>query len=202
MKTLLGCLMCQILVTSQCFAIDGGPFGGGGSQVVVTGTYAGVLVPIPIVLDPGPPEVTTTDNSIALFTIRVPSVGLADGTAAVFRNGFSYSGTIQGSADPDSAKLTAIVTTSFIVVTQTSGINGDQQDITKEFDANGQFNNAHIVANTNTASTAATRIRGKASLTYIQSQGTPADANGDSGGPIFYKIKGFKQSTSSGLIGG
>ena len=93
MKILLACLMCPVLVVSQCFAIDGGPVFGGGGQVTVTGTYAGVFVPI---LDP---TIGIPDNSLVLFTLSIPKVGLATGTVAVFRNGFFYPGTIQGSAD-------------------------------------------------------------------------------------------------------
>src|SRR5882724_2274702 len=113
MKIVLGCLMCVVLTASECFAIDGGPVFGGGGQVTVTGIYAGVFVPIKIVVDPGPPPVTLTDNSLVLFTLIIPKVGLGTGTTAVFRNGFFYSGTIQGSADPDSARLTGVVNASF-----------------------------------------------------------------------------------------
>src|ERR1700759_5637695 len=113
MKIVLASLMCSLLIATQAFAISGGPWDGGGTTVKVTGIYAGVMVPIPTVLDPGPPPVTLTDNSLALFTLVVPSTGLATGTGATFRNGFFYTGTITGSADPDSAKLTGIIATEF-----------------------------------------------------------------------------------------
>lgn len=195
--------MCLVLGASQCFAISGGPFGGG-SQVTVTGTYAGVFVPIPTVLDPGPPPVTMTDNSLALFTLKIPKTGLASGVTAVFRNGLFYSGTIQGSADPDSAKLTGVVNSSFQETVATTSTT----TFVFEYDANGQFVNAKIVANPNVASSATTRIKGRASLTYrtdapdpncTNSFPTPcpSDPNGNSGGPIDYKIHGFKQSEVS-----
>ena len=179
MKIVLACLMCLVFTATESFAIDGGPNYGGGS-VTVTGTYAGVLAPIPTVLDPGPPPVTLKDNSLALFTLVIPKVGLGTGTAAVFRNGLSYSGTIQASADPDTAKLSGVISTSFTP----PGAN---------YKANGQFVHAHIVANTNTSSTATARIRGQASITYTNNA---ADPNGDSGGPIFYRIRGFKQASA------
>jgi hypothetical protein len=196
MKIILACLMCLVLGAAECFAIDGGPVFGGGSQVAVTGTYAGVMIPIPTVVDPGPPEVTMTDNSLVLFTLIIPKEGLGHGTSAVFRNGISYTGTIVGSADPDSAKLTGILTTSFLLLASSStGTGGTSEVIKHEYDGNGQFVNAKIVSNTNTTSTATARIRGKSSLTYTNDN---SDPNGDSGGAIFYRIKGFKQSQNSG----
>lgn len=192
MKILLAALMCMVLNASQCFAIDGGPFGGGGTHVVVTGTYAGVLVPIPTVLAPGPPPVTTTDNSLVLFTMKVPTTGLASGTSAVFRNGFFYPGTIQGSADPDSARLTGIVASEF-----TQDRQSGTTTITEHYEGNGQFTNAKVVADTATNGVALARIRGKASITYALGANAVDALRGDSGGPIFYKIRGFKQSQSS-----
>jgi hypothetical protein len=190
MKILLACLMCLVLSAAECFAIKGGPDFGSG-QVGVTGTYAGIFVPIPTELDPGPPPVTLTDNSLALFTLKIPREGLATGTSAVFRNGLFYSGGITGSADPDSAKLTGIINSFFEEDVQSGTIT-----VTKHYDANGQFVNASIVANKNLFSTAASRIRGKASITY-RLGANATDPAADSGGPIFYKIKGFKQSENS-----
>ena len=183
MKILLACLMSPVLVVSECFAIDGGPVFGGGGQVTVTGTYAGVFVPI---LDP---TIGIPDNSLVLFTLSVPKVGLATGTVAVFRNGFFYPGTIQGSADPDTARLTGVVNAFF----QETVAESNTTMFFFEFDANGRFVNTRIVANTNGFSSSA-RIRGKASITYRNDAGDPA---GDSGGPIDYRVRGFKQSEAS-----
>jgi hypothetical protein len=192
MKILLACLMCFVLGASECFAIDGGPFGGGGNQVTVTGTYAGILIPVVIILSPGPPPVSAPpDNSLALFTLSIPKVGLASGTASVFRNGIFYPGTIQGSADPDSARLTGLINAFFQeTVASTSTTN-----FIFQFNANGQFLNAKIVPNINSTNSSTARIRGKASITYTNDAGDP---NGDSGGPIEYKIRGFKQAEASG----
>jgi len=189
MKILLACLMCLVLGASECFAISGGPVFGGG-QLTITGSYAGVFVPIPTVLDPGPPPVTQTDNSLVLFTLSIPKVGLTSGTTAVFRNGFFYSGTILGSADPDTAKLTGVVDASFTETPQSGTVT-----TTIEFDANGKFLNTKITANTNPSSSATARIRGRAVLTY-RNDAMPPDPAGDSGGPIQYKVHGFKQSSS------
>ena len=193
MKILLACLMCLVLTVSQAYAIKGGPFDGGGGQVTVTGTYAGVLVSLPPVLDEGPPVVLgDPDNSLALFTFRIPRVGLATGESAVFRNGFFYPGQVVGSADPDSAKVTAILNAVF-EVTDVELADGSKS-ITARYNANGKFDKATIKANDFSVA----RIRGKASLTYtFVCTGCAPDPAGDSGGPIFYKIRGFKQSEAT-----
>jgi len=152
----------------------------------VTGIYAGVLVPITILV--GDPPAPMIDNSLALFTLTIPRVDLATGKAAVFRNGIFYSGTIQGSADPDSARLTGVVNAFFQETIATSG----NTTFIFEFDANGRFVNTKITANSNTSSSASTRIRGKATITYRNDAGDPM---GDSGGPIEYRVHGFKQSS-------
>ncbi len=190
MKILLACLMCLVLGDAECFAIDGGPVYTG-AQVTVTGVYSGVFIPIPTTVSPGPPPITMTDNSLALFTLVVPNRGLATGTSAVFRNGFFYPGGIQGSADPDSGKLTGILNAEFDQDRQSGTTT-----ITEHYLANGQFLNTKIVANTNPLSTSTARIRGKASLTYVLGANA-TDPAGDSGGPIQYKVRGFKQSEAT-----
>jgi hypothetical protein len=109
MKILLASLMCLVLGASQCFALKGGPWGRGGGRVTVTGTYAGVFLP-PLTPDLPPTE---ADNSLALFTVTVPSTGLGSGIVAIFRNGNYYSGTMVATADPDSARLFANVSAAF-----------------------------------------------------------------------------------------
>jgi hypothetical protein len=195
MKILLACLMCLVLGASECFAIDGGPFGGG-SQVTVTGTYAGVFVPVIVTLSPGPPPVTAPpDNSLALFTMTIPKQGLASGTVAIFRNGKAYPGTMTASADPDSAQISGVISA---IHSQSVTSSDGSTTVTFVFDdlANGILK-AKIVANTTTTSTASARIRGaKSSITYTT--GNTADPSGDSGGPVFYHIRGFKQSEATG----
>src|ERR1700730_3294354 len=183
MKILLAILLCPVLIVSQCFAIDGGPFGGGSGKVRVTGTYAGVFVPIPTV-NPAPPPDTLTDNSLGLFTMEIPQVGLASGTVDVFRTG--------------------ILTSSFLLKSSVS-----TSSTVFEYDGNGQFVNAKIVPNPNASSAATNRIKGKASLTYhtnapadpscfaIFPATCPRDPNGESPGPIKYRVRGFKQSEAS-----
>jgi len=180
MKILLACLMCPVLTASQCFAISGGPVFGP-SHHAIPGIYAGVLVPLPIIINPGPPPVTLKDNSLVLFTLSIPKVGFASGTVAVFRNGFFYPGTILGSADFDTGRLTGVVNAFFQTMAEIGGTT-----FIFEFDANGRFVNTRINKS---------RISGKASIAYSNDAGDPA---GDSGGPIFYSVRGFKQAKATG----
>jgi hypothetical protein len=195
MKTVLGCLMCLVLTISQGFAISGGPFGGGSTQVKVTGTYAGVFIPILVVVNPGPPPVTLPpDNSLALFTLSVPTQGLAKGTVAIFRNGKAYTGDIQASADPDSAKVSGVISA---IHTQTVSLPGDTGGtVTFVYNdlANG-FLLAKAIASSSTFSTSAVLLRGnQSSIEYTTSS---SDSSANSGGPIGYRVHGFKQSETT-----
>lgn len=211
MRVLLACLMCEILPISQAWAIDGGPFDGGGRNINTIGTYAGLLVPIQVQVDPGPPPVfLPPDNSLALFTLSIPSTSTATGTAAVFRNGYSYSGTITGLADPDNARLTGLVSTNFTrnqteVLEIATGLFVIRS-VPHTYEASGQFSRARIVASSPGSSSVA-RIRGRATLTYqtdahdpnctpSAATSCPVDPLGVSGGPLQYKIRGFKQSNT------
>ena len=190
MKALLASLMCLVLIMSQAFAISGGPFSGKG-RVSVTGTYAGVLVPI---VDP---TIGLADNSLALFTMRIPETALATGTVAVFRNGLFYPGTITGAADPDSARLTAVVNATFdITFTQEiDPVTHTTRNTVVTYNANGAMT-GKIVGTTQLTSASSARIRGQANLTYKQVGGV-ADPAANSGAPVPYMISGFKQSQST-----
>jgi hypothetical protein len=190
MKTLLGCLMCLVFTLSQSFAISGGPFGGRG-HVRTTGTYAGLFVPT---------GVNSSDNSLGLFTATVPKTGLATGTLALFRNGIFYPGTIQAIADPDSAVLTGVVSSSFNITftSETSGNPPTTTNIVITFNANGSVK-GNIRANTLLLTAAAARINGTAAITYA-TVGSAPGFNSDpanSNGPIDYKVKGFKQAEAT-----
>ncbi len=163
-------------------------------------------MPIPTELDPGPPPVTLTDNSLALFSLVIKREGLATGQSVTFRNGIFYQGTIVASADPDSSKLTGILNSVY----EERVAQDEDTTFFYQYDANGQFVNAKIVANRNVTSSAANRIRGRASLTYRTNAPDPncdplnppptgctSDPAGNSGGPIEYKVIGFKQSETS-----
>jgi hypothetical protein len=212
MKALLGCLMCLVLTLSQAFAISGGPFGRGGA-IVLTGTYAGVLTAIAVVVDPGPPPVTLPpDNSLGLFSLVIPSTGLhlgqtstntVTGTVVIFRNGIVYTGyPVSGPTQPSPSPLPVTARPAPGITGVADPDTGKLRAIINAYvtpdpfvfgtsTANGRFDTTRIVSATTQAGLGATRIRGSASITYRST-----NSMGDSGGEIAYHVRGFKQSGS------
>ncbi len=167
MKSVLGLLLCLVLGTARTFAISGGPVFGTGS-VSTTGTYAGVLAPGP--LSPGA-------NSIGLFSLTIPKTGLGTGTVVIFANGLTYTGTFQGTADPDSARLIGeIDATSTVEIGDAGAVEV----------AAGQML-GRIKANKNLFSTATARLVGSSNVQFSFTANNPFTQ-------IDYKIRGFKQS--------
>ncbi|MEP7015487.1 MAG: hypothetical protein ABI925_08615 [Verrucomicrobiota bacterium] len=190
MKALLASLMCSVLTLSQAFAISGGPFTGN-RHVSVLGTYAGVFI---AAIDPA--TGLRDPNSLAVFTLKVPQNGLATGIAAIFRNGFYYPGAIQASADPASAEVNGGIQGQFDDIIESGTIT-----VTQHYFASGRFEGAKVVVKPGGLDLRSVRLRGTASIAYVPGTsvtGNPPDPRGDSGGPIPYKIKGFKQSFSQG----
>jgi hypothetical protein len=187
MKTLLGCLMCLVFTISQSFAISGGPFSGGGGQVSTTGTYAGVLTPTThVACDTCDPGITSL-NQLGLFTVSVPKTGLGTGTTLFFNEGDIYSGTIQATADTDSAKLTGILSANFpyiIIVTSTDSTgHTTQTPVTVSAEASGKVN-AKVK---NRRGSNSVRLTGTADVQFELTVNHPFDE-------IIYKLIGFKQS--------
>ena len=187
MKILLACLMCFVLGASECFAIKGGP-PYPGATVRTTGNYAGLFIP------------TIADNSLGIFTTTIPNTGLGTGTVAFFRNGIFYPGTIQAIADPDSAVLTGVVSSSFNITftSETTGTPPTTRNIVITFSANGAIN-GRIRANSNVFSPSLARITGTAGITYATVGSAPGFDSGpaNSDGPVPYEVSGFKQSEAS-----
>ena len=194
MKALLGALMCLVFTMTQAFAISGGPFGGN-SHVVVTGIYAGAFVPL---VPPG-------DDSLALFTLTIPKTGGGTGATVVFRNGLFYAGVIDAVGDPDPAKVSAVINATVGETVTCNDCNGVAHDYMFTFNANGKFETVKAVGNQQSVASSSVRLRGKASLTYATDAMDSCDptciaafsAAGTSGGPIEYKVKGFKQAEAS-----
>jgi hypothetical protein len=96
MKIILASLMCFVLGASQCFAIKGGPWGGGGSTSLL-GNFAGVM------------EGELGSNGLGIFTINVPQNGLATGVFLIFQSGLFLMGDIQALADGHRKKITGLL---------------------------------------------------------------------------------------------
>lgn len=194
MKILLACLMCIVLTTSQCFAIKGGP-DYGTAQVSVTGTYAGVLAfSTRVPIDPPNPDTPqpTGMNSLGLFTLPIPKTGLANGTALLFEQGQIYTGTIQATGDPDSAKITGIISASFpyVFLVQTGENSVTHEPIFTSqsviAQASGKLN-AKVKANTRVGSASSARLKGTADMQFALTVNNPFDE-------IIYSVIGFKQA--------
>lgn len=183
MKSILAVLLCYVFFSSQCYAISGGPVYGGGTNVTTTGTFAGVLLPN---------ENSFRSNSIALFSIALPSSGLGTGLLVIFQTGETYTGTIQGIADPDSAKFFALLSATFpfLFTTQT----GTDKDGNPTFttttvvaSASGRLN-GQFIANSTQFSTSSTRITGTADVQFAQFV-NQVDSE------IVYDVFGFRQGS-------
>jgi len=185
--------MCLVLTLSQAFAISGGPFGGKG-LVGVVGTYAGTLQ-----------DVVVGSNNLGIFTLSVPQSGLATGSVLIFTGTRTFSGPINGLADPNTDILVATLQGIPVVTSGSTTIE------TLNFHADGTVN-AKIRANRKSTGISSVRIRGTAHVTTTNTSPTSTcdptvSITCDPSGPCTtnccrtctnYTVHGFKQSNSGG----
>lgn len=174
----------------NCFAISGGPFSG---SPKIVGTYAGVLRGA---FDPTSP---ISSNSIGVFSMGVPQTGTGTGKFVMFAQGRVFSGTVQGTGDPKTAKLNAVLTATFnytftFVTTDAAGtqtINSEAVTASVNGNLKANVSNARGSFGTN-----ATRITGTAILDIDQGQvsrnGIPVLT-----GVLSLSVSGFKQSDTA-----
>lgn len=182
MKILASSLFCFVLIGSQCLAIKGGP-DYGSRRVGTTGIYAGVFLP----------PLGVYSNSLGLFTVTIPKTGLATGTVAIFSTGNFYPGTIQGAADPDSAKLNGVVNASFQKQVATSITDTRITTLVRNYSANGSLD-SQISANSNVLSSASARLNGTAALTFVTDDPDASTGSDSMGSAVPYTVVGFKQA--------
>ena len=204
MNRVLSFLLAYAFLQAQTWAIGGGPNTGTSSAALV-GTYAGVMVPT------GQTNIGASlipsSASIGLFSVGVPQVGLAQGSAVVFVNGLAFQGTMIGVADPQDQTLdgivqgqsTANVTTTVFVVDANGNVVPTL--VTSLVFAQGNIK-AHIdgagIVSPLGADPSNTRLKGKAQLDLYQTlnaDGTPTVTN-----TVTFKVDGFKQSDTSTVI--
>jgi hypothetical protein len=184
MKGLLGCLMCLVFTASQTFAISGGPFGT--PKLSPQGTYAGVMTfkaRVPVCDTPPCPGQPTGTNQLGLFTLVVPQTGLATGTAVFFNQGQIYSGTIQATADPQTAQVKGIIsaTFSYIIV-----LPDGSTTTTVDAQAAGKTT-INVRASTTTFTANSVLLGGQADIQFALTVNNPFDE-------IKFHISGFKQA--------
>ncbi|CAN5591898.1 hypothetical protein BH20VER1_BH20VER1_03170 [soil metagenome] len=219
MKALLGCLLCLVFTSAQCFALKGGPPYPAGTNVV--GTYAGVLEPR---FDPTDPF---SSNSLGVFSLSVPGTGLATGTFVMFSRGMVFRGTIEGLGDPTRGSVTGVLDAAFTITNRsTTDIFGFVfPSSTTSVTARAQGNlNATVSATRSGLATAATLLKGTANLFISQTNTpgaspspgtspvptpipTPTPPGGGSGGTggvtaaFTLDVMGFKQSNTATAAG-
>lgn len=217
MKVLLAALMCLVITLTQAFAISGGPPYPGSTNVV--GVYAGVMkpkkVPATCPVDPStcpddPPGCSA--NSLGVFSLGVPSSGLATGTFVMFSQGRTFNGTIQGTADPgkdaNSARINAVLSASFnFTLTEitpcpipTPSPNCTPSATTQEVtaSANGSLA-AHIksLSSRNAFGATSVRLVGSATIDISQGQVSAATLEPIITCHMMLKVTGFKQTDTA-----
>lgn len=123
MKKVLSSLLAIAFIESQGLVLAKGPDFGGGGAFSIVGTYAGVMV-VKSETNPSTENARPTSAAIGVFSVGVPSSGIANGDAVVFIDGTAYNGNIIAVADPNADTLDGIVegTSNFQIqtVVQTS----------------------------------------------------------------------------------
>ncbi|MDB6147395.1 MAG: hypothetical protein JWO45_1059 [Spartobacteria bacterium] len=128
-------LLAFLCIALFSLGISGGPDYGGGATVTITGSYSGVFSPQPCTTATPKPNATPLAgrceaNSIGVFNILVPKSGAATGPVIIFNEGEAYSGTVQGSADSVTAKITGLIHGTFNFVSQV--VTGTEETTDKD----------------------------------------------------------------------
>ena len=209
MKKLFPLLLSYVLMSTQCYAISGGPgtVNGNNRNVNVIGAYSGTILGVsesssdqgPAI--PGEPAGTaplggtTASNALGLFDLTVPGVSTATGAFVLFASGRVFGGTISASVDPDTAKLAGVLNGSYDFSLTSFNVAGDSTETAVTATAVGLIN-ASIRATSGTSLTTA-RLTGTASLEVNYGQ---VDAN--TFAPIIaqtinFTVSGFQQTTAA-----
>ena len=175
MKKLLPLLLCYVLMSTQCYALSGGPVYGGGRSVDVIGAYSGVIQGVsqtdssqgPII--PGDPDNgtgtgngTVPSNALGLFDLVVPGVSTSTGAFVLFASGRVFGGIIAAWVDPDTAKLSGVLNGAYAFTVTTFDATGAAQATDVTATAVGQIN--ATIRPTAISSFTSARLTGTASL--------------------------------------
>jgi hypothetical protein len=219
LKNLAGVLAGLLFGVAAAYAISGGPFQG---SLNVVGTYAGVLKPSAspcpsVTVSPAPmctPAISPcAANSLGIFSIGVPQSGLASGTFVMFAQGRVFTGSIQGAADAEKAKLTGVLTARYnftvtgtpcpqctpnpnvISPTPCPACTPSSQNITAL--ANGSLKSRITTSSTQSAVFGATRLSGTSILDISNGTVLPPTFEQNVNCEIPMKVSGFKQSNTA-----
>ena len=207
MKQVFSLLLTFVFLQAETWAIGGGPQSGGGGAAL-TGTYAGVLIPVS---QTNPPAASQSNNaaSVGLFVVGVPSVGVAQGSALAFVNGIAFLGDMTAVADPKKQSLVGVVegvsnvdATLLVPVVDANG-NVTYQTITSKIFAQGSIkadfeNGGGNVDPTSGTTSGNRRLNGTATLDLfvnVNADGTPGIFN-----TVRFRVDGFQQSGTSSTV--
>lgn len=201
MKRVLSFLLMIVFMHAQvstAFAKRGGPDISDTSSVDTIGSYAGTLVPVSTTDEEG---VTTSSNSIGLFGLGVPQVGVAQGTCVLFVEGAAYEGTITAVADPIGGELQGLIDAMsvFILVDPLNPTIPYRIFASGTIVAEIKDTAAGQAVGFQTAATfATTRIEGDASVDISSS--SDAEGNPIVSNTVNFIVDGFKQSSQVVVI--
>ena len=189
-----------VFAVSAAYAIKGGP--PYPSQANLIGTYAGVISPTPTPNPPVFPAIPSCSaNSVGVFSVGVPTTGVATGTFVMFSQGRVFTGTIQGTADPGSSSLRGVLAATYnfsVSTVVTNPVTGDStvevQNVTAN--ANGSLKSKISQSDQVSLGAAATRIRGTATLDISQGH-LNFDLSPFIDCESTYRVTGFKQSSTA-----
>jgi hypothetical protein len=200
MKKIAAVLFTSVLLHAQAFALSGGPVYPGGS-FFLTGTYAGVMIPSGDAGEETPEgsqaiDAADLDSSAALglFTLQVPSSGLAAGTFVLFDGGIAYEGPVTGFGDTNSGTISAVVE-GVVITGFTINSDDDGDTVTVDFGerrASG-FLSADLVQGA-FASSGLGRLEGEAKVSIFSGASVVE-------GPIDFVVDGIKQSNAAPSVG-
>lgn len=206
MKQVFSLLLAFVFLQVQTWAIGGGPQGNGGGAAL-TGTYAGVLIPVSQSTPPNTAQINSA--AIGLFVVGVPTVGPATGSALAFVNGIAFLGDMTGIADPKKQTLVGVVegvsnvdATLLVPVVDANG-NVTYQQITSKIFAQGSIKAAFENGGGNVDPLTGTaggnrRLSGQSSLDLfvnVNADGTPGIFN-----TVKFRVDGFQQSATASTV--
>jgi hypothetical protein len=189
-RAILSLLLCFVFLESQALAAHSAA--GGGTPVSVVGTYAGALLPDTAAAA----AAGAVDNTLGIFSLVVPENGLSTGGFLVFANGQTFIGTINGLADPDTARVLAVLqaTFDFTIAVPSVDVNGNTifNEVNITATAVGNLDATVLAAVIGTASLG--RISGTAHLDVNFGQIDPIDFSPIVVNSFDLIVDGFKQS--------
>jgi hypothetical protein len=205
MKKLLSLLLVFVFLQSEVWALSGGPVFSLNSVTSTQGTFAGVVIPVSSTSN----TATTQDiaNSLGVFSIGIPQVGLASGVFVYFSNGQTFTGTIVGTADPEKLTLQALVKAQFNITTEvsiTDTTTGTTAPVASALETvPGGFANGSLQAEFRadsggafaTVGASLVRLKGKATL-EVQSANTATGAPVGAISNLELSVDGFQQSAT------